>query len=79
METAVPQERKVQLFTKNSDIFVSLGVIGILIIMILPLPTWLLDMLLSCNITFSIIVLLVSMYVVAALDISIFPSLLLLT
>ncbi len=78
METAARTTR-LQIFAKNSDILVSIGVIAVLIIMILPLPTWLLDILLSCNITFSIIVLLVSMYVVNALDISIFPSLLLLT
>ena len=79
MESTVPQQEKLQIFTKNSDILVSLGVIGTLVIMILPLPTWLLDILLSCNITFSIIVILVSMYVITALDISVFPSLLLLT
>ena len=79
MDTAVPQERKALFITKNTDVIVSLGVVATLIIMIIPLPTWGLDILLSCNITLSIVVLLVSMYVVEALDISIFPSLLLLT
>lgn len=79
MESSVPQPQKFALLAKNTDIVLSVGVIAILVIMILPLPTWLLDILLSCNITVGIIVLLVSMYVVEALEISIFPSLLLLT
>ncbi len=79
MEATAQPQGKIKLVADNSDILMSIGVIGILIIMILPLPTWLLDILLSCNITISLIVLLVSMYIVKALDISIFPSLLLLT
>ncbi len=77
META--NAEKLNILTRNSDIFVSVGVIGTLIIMILPMPTWLLDVLLSFNITFSIVVILVSMYVVESLEISIFPTLLLMT
>ncbi|MCP4714712.1 MAG: flagellar biosynthesis protein FlhA [Deltaproteobacteria bacterium] len=79
MASSTANDQSLTLLTKNSDIFMSLGVIAILVIMILPLPTWLLDILLSCNITLAIIVLLVSMYVMQALDISSFPSLLLLT
>ena len=50
MESTASQNT-VALFARNSDIFISVSIIGILIIMILPLPTWLLDILLSCNIT----------------------------
>ncbi len=79
METTVTNDGKVKVVAKNSDILMSVCVIGVLVIMILPLPTWLLDILLSCNITIALIIVLVSMYIVEALDISIFPSLLLLT
>ena len=79
MDASVSKEQKLQLLTRNSDVIVSMGVIGILVIMILPLPTWLIDILLSCNITLSIIVILVSMYVVDSLEISVFPTLLLMT
>ena len=74
MESTVSQQPKLAFLTKNSDILVSFGVIGILIIMILPMPTWLLDILLAFNITFSVVVILVSMYVVDSLEISIFPT-----
>jgi flagellar biosynthesis protein FlhA len=53
------------------------GVIAILMVMVIPLPPFLLDFLLALNITFSIIVILMSMYTVAPLDFSIFPSVLL--
>ena len=56
-----------------------IGVITILVVMIIPLPPILLDMLLALNITIAITVLLIAMYTVKALDFSIFPSLLLVT
>jgi flagellar biosynthesis protein FlhA len=46
--------------------------------MVMPLPTFLLDLLLSFSITFSLIILLASMYVQRPLDLSSFPSILLL-
>lgn len=67
------------MIARNSDIAMSLCVIGILVIMIMPLPTWMLDILLSCNITISVVMILVSMYVVEAINISVFPSFLLIS
>ena len=66
-----------EYFVKNKDVILPFAVIGILIIMVLPLPTWLMDILLATNITFSIVVLMIGMYTDRALDFSIFPSLLL--
>ncbi len=63
----------------NKDAFLAVGVIGILLIMIVPLPTMMLDTFISMNITISIIILLISMYVLKTLDFSIFPSMLLVT
>ncbi|MGD8993196.1 MAG: flagellar biosynthesis protein FlhA [Desulfobacterales bacterium] len=63
---------------KNSDIMMAVAVIGILVFMVMPLPTFLLDLLLSFSITFSLIILLASMYVPRPLDLSAFPSILLL-
>ena len=62
-----------------SSLLMAVGVVGILIIMILPLPTMLLDLLLSLGITMSLTILLMSMYNTNPLDFSSFPSLLLLT
>ena len=56
---------------------VPMGVIAILFVMIIPLPTFLLDILLSISLTFSIIILLMSMFVLKPLEFSVFPSVLL--
>lgn len=62
---------------KFGDIIVALCIIAIIIIMIIPVPNALLDILLSINIALSMLILLISMYAENALKISIFPSLLL--
>ena len=62
---------------RSGTAVLAVGVIGVLIIMIIPLPSFLLDLLLSFNITISIVILLVSMYVLRPLDLSVFPSILL--
>ncbi len=61
----------------SSSAMMALGVIGILMVMMIPLPTLLLDILLSFSITISIMILLMAMYVLKPLDFSIFPSILL--
>ncbi|OOC62320.1 flagellar biosynthesis protein FlhA [Paenibacillus ihbetae] len=64
---------------KIKDLSVLAGVIGIVLMMILPIPIWLLDVLLIINISVALIILLVAMNTREALDFSIFPSLLLIT
>ncbi len=66
------------LLSKYSDIIMPAAVVSILGIMIMPLPPFLLDILLSFNITCSIIILLVGMYILEPLELSSFPSILLL-
>lgn len=60
------------------DLPVLLGVILIIAMLIIPLPGWLLSILIIINITLALIVILVSMNMREALQFSIFPSLLLL-
>ena len=64
---------------KRGDILVALAIIGIILIIIIPVPTGVLDFLLSFNIALSLLILLLSMYAEDALQITVFPSLLLLT
>ncbi len=59
-------------------LIIPVGVMGILIVMVLPMPTMVMDLLISLNITLSIIVMLVSMYILQPVHFSVFPSLLLL-
>lgn len=64
---------------KTKDIAVLAGIIGIVLMMILPIPTWLLDLLLVINISLALMILLVAMNSKEALQFSIFPALLLIT
>jgi flagellar biosynthesis protein FlhA len=57
---------------------VPLAVLAIVLAMIAPLPSFLLDFLISANITISVIVLLVSMYITRPVEFSVFPTALLL-
>jgi flagellar biosynthesis protein FlhA len=60
-----------------SKLAVPVGVIGIIVMMVVPLPTFLLDLLIALNITAALLVLLVAMFVQRPLDFSVFPALLL--
>lgn len=60
------------------DLSVPLGVLGIVLFMITPIPAFLLDLLISANITLSVILLLVSIYIARPVDFSVFPTALLL-
>ncbi|MFH0911907.1 MAG: flagellar biosynthesis protein FlhA, partial [Planctomycetota bacterium] len=60
------------------DLLVAVFLICTIVIMIVQLPTWLMDFLLSINITFSLVLLLTTVYARKPLDLSVFPSLLLL-
>src|SRR3954454_11311373 len=60
------------------ELSVPIAVLGIVMAMITPLPAFFMDILISTNITMSVIVLLVSMYIIKPVDFSVFPTALLL-
>ena len=66
-------------FAKQGDIMLATGVVVILFVMMVPLPTFLLDLMLSLSITLSLLILLTAMFMTSPLEFSIFPSLLLVT
>ena len=59
------------------DVLIPIGILFILVIMILPVPAMLLDILLTISITLSVIIMLVSLYILEPLQFSTFPSVLL--
>jgi flagellar biosynthesis protein FlhA len=61
------------------DVVVTVAIIGVVVMMVIPLPTVLLDLLLAFNLTLSVTVLMVAMYTREPLQFSVFPSLLLVT
>ncbi|MGE0919054.1 flagellar biosynthesis protein FlhA [Trichlorobacter lovleyi] len=73
------QALELSSFRKNSDIYVAVALIGVLALMIIPLPAFVLDIFLAANITIALAILLVCLYTLHPLDFSVFPSVLLVT
>jgi len=65
--------------TRYADIGLAVLVVAIVGMMIIPLPSFLLDILLTCNISISLTLVLITIYMPSALNLSVFPSLLLAT
>jgi len=64
---------------KNSDILIGIGVVAVIVMMVIPIYTFLLNLLLAFNITFAIVIILTVMYIEKPIDFSVFPALLLVT
>ncbi len=62
---------------KQSDIALATGVMGIIVVLILPLPSFILDMLLAISIIFSVLILMTSLFIAKPLEFSVFPTVLL--
>ncbi|MEZ5306521.1 MAG: flagellar biosynthesis protein FlhA [Pyrinomonadaceae bacterium] len=65
--------------SEYSHLTVPIGAVIILLVLLIPLPAFLLDVLISFNLMISVVVLLVSMYIIEPVKFSSFPNLLLLT
>ena len=64
-------------FLKRGDIALALGIIAILVILLLPMPTWLLDFSLAISITFSVVILMTVLFIRNPLELNTFPTILL--
>ncbi|MEL0106332.1 MAG: flagellar biosynthesis protein FlhA [Rhodospirillaceae bacterium] len=65
-------------FLSRSDIWMAIGVVMILVILILPMPTWLMDAGLAISITFSVLILMTALFIEKPLEFNSFPTVLLL-
>ncbi len=65
--------------TKSSDLALAVGLIGILAVMVIPMPPFMIDLMLSIAIAGSFVLLLTAVYTKRALDFSVFPSVLLIS
>ncbi len=68
---------KLSEILKNNDIALAIGLVTIVAMMVIPLPPALLDLLLTVNISFAVIIMLVCLYTKEPLDYSSFPTVLL--
>jgi flagellar biosynthesis protein FlhA len=64
---------------KNTDILIAFVIVGIVLMIIIPLPTWLIDILIALNITIAVVIILLTMFTTEVLQFSVFPTLLLIT
>jgi flagellar biosynthesis protein FlhA len=67
----------VEFFQKREDVFIAVIIVSVIGVMILPLPAFLLDMLLTLSISLSVTILITSIYIKKPLDFSVLPPVLL--
>ena len=66
-----------KLAMRRSDIFFAIAIVGILIVLLIPIPPMLLDFLLGISITISVLILMTVLFVDKPLNLSAFPTILL--
>ena len=62
---------------RRGDIALALGVMAILVVLILPMPSWLLDISLALSITLSVLILMTALFIHGPLEFGSFPTILL--
>jgi flagellar biosynthesis protein FlhA len=70
---------KIGAALKRGEIALALGVVGILSVLILPMPPWLLDISLALSITLAVLILMVGLFIERPLEFSAFPTVLLIS
>ncbi len=78
-ETALSRLVDLGTMLRRSDIGLAVGMMAILVILILPLPPLLLDFSLAISITFSVLILMTSLFIQTPLEFSAFPTVLLIS
>src|SRR5271170_206871 len=78
-DTALSRLVDIGIMLRRSDIVLAVGMMAILVILILPLPPLLLDFALAISITFSVLILMTSLFIQAPLEFSAFPTVLLIS
>ncbi len=72
-------DRSISAITRSSDIALAVLIIGILGMIILPIPPIMIDYLIAINLSIAVMLLMVSLYIPSAVNLSVFPSLLLIS
>ncbi len=72
-------EKKIPSIMKRGDVSLAVGVLGIIMLLFIPMPAFLLDLLFTISISAAVIILLTVIFIDKALDFSAFPMLLLVT
>src|SRR6202795_3941558 len=78
-ETALSRLVDLGTMLRRSDIGLAVAMMAILVTLILPMPAWLLDISLALSITFSVLILMVALFIQRPLEFSSFPTVLLIS
>ena len=73
----MPDRLPPRVWWQRTDILIAIGVIAVVLMLIVPIPAMLLDFLIAVNFALGLIVLISVMYMRRAVELSVFPSLLL--
>ncbi len=76
---SAPTAREIWGWVARGDVAMALGVVGIIVLLILPIPAFLLDALLSLSITSAVLILMTSLLIRRPLEFTAFPTVLLVT
>src|SRR5665213_3453764 len=74
-----PSAREMWGWVARGEVALALGIVGIVVLLILPVPAFLLDVLLSMSITSAVLILMTSLLIKKPLEFTAFPSVLLVT
>lgn len=66
-------------FSKYADIALACSIVGILMVLLFPVPTGLLDLLLAFSVGSSLVILMTTLFIIKPLELSVFPTILLVT
>src|SRR5256712_2608113 len=77
--TKFPSLSEIATILKRGDLALAFGILTILVVLILPLPSVILDMFLAISITLSILILMTSLFIQTPLEFSAFPTILLIS
>src|SRR6202167_5982979 len=74
-----PTPREVWGWVARGEVALAVGIVGIIVLLILPIPAFLLDMLLAMSITSAVLILMTSLMIKKPLEFTAFPTVLLVT
>lgn len=72
-------DKALNLINKSSDLILAVSMIGVVLMIIMPIPPAVIDLTITINLGASMFLLIVALYIPSALQLSVFPSLLLIT
>lgn len=78
-QAAVAPLSREGIFGSRNDLFIAAGVVAVVMMLVIPIPTFILDALMAMNLVLSLLILLIVLYTRKATDFSVFPTMLLVT